>query len=171
MNFRVVSPRVTWFIYLGIELLAIPFFLLLLFDIGPYQMYDSMPGVRLIQLTLLCVAIVIPLYFEFYNFGSLRLHMDASGLTYKSRQVEYHLSWNEVKRISINPDAPGQLSTGVYLCFFADEEPKTIVARSGFNSRAFGLQYRKGLPELIAKYTDLEIENLDIIEKKKLSIG
>lgn len=166
MNFRVVSPRMTWIIYLGIELFAIPFFFLLLFDIGPYQVYDSIPGARLIQLLLLCVALVLPLYFEFFNFGSLRLQMDEVGVTYKSRQVEYHLSWNEVKRISINPDAPGQLSTGVYLCFFADEEPKTIVARSGFNSRAFGLQFRKGLPEAIAKYCDLPIENLEIVQKK-----
>ncbi|MEN6635466.1 MAG: hypothetical protein ABFC56_06425, partial [Clostridiaceae bacterium] len=167
MSFRVVSPRITWIIYLGIEMFAIPFFLLLLFDIGPYQVYDSMPGARLIQLLFLCFALLLPLYFEFFNFGSLRLQMDETGVTYKSRQVEYHLSWNEVKRISLNPDAPEQLSTSKYVCFFAEEEPRTIIARSGFNSRAFGLQYRKGLPAIIKKYCDLPIERLDTIERKK----
>ena len=167
MKFRVVSPRITWIIYFGIELLAIPFFFLLLFDVGPYQVYDGMPGMRLIQLLILCVAIVLPLYFEYYSFGALWLRVDESGVTYRTRQVEYHLSWDEVKHISINPEAPNQLSTGLYLCFFADEEPKPVVARSGFHARAFGLQYRKGLPEIIAQYCSLPIENLEAIQKKK----
>jgi len=167
---HVVSPRITWFIYFGIELLAIPLFFLILFSIGPYQVYDGMPGTRLIQLLFLFVAILLPLYFEHYSFGALWLRLDEAGVTYRTRQIEYYLSWNEVKRISINPDAPGQLSTGLYLCFFADEEPITIVARSGFHARAFGLQYRKGLPEIIKKYCDLPIENLDAIQKRKYSI-
>ena len=81
MKFRVVSPRITWFIYFGIELLAIPFFFLILFSIGPYQVYDSMPGTRLIQLLFLFVAILLPLYFEYYSFGALWLRLDEAGVT------------------------------------------------------------------------------------------
>ena len=166
MNFRVVSPKITLMIYLGIELLALPFFILIAFGIGPYQYILEMPDFRLPLLLFLSVAIVIPVYFEFYSFGALRFRMDEAGVTYKMQKNEYHLSWSEVKHITLNPDAPEQLSTGRYLCFFADNEPTAVTARSGFNARAFGLQYRKGLPEAIAKYCDLKIENLIVVQKK-----
>ena len=167
MRIRVVSPKVILFIYLGTELLAIPFFILILFGIGPYQYMNEMPDLRLLLLLFLSVSIVLPLYFEFFSFGSLRLKIDEYGVTYHSRQEEYHLPWSEVKRIALIPDAFGEYATTPYVCFFADEEPRTIKARAEFNPRAFGVQNRKGLPEMIAKFCDIEIENLNVIDKKR----
>ena len=70
-------------------------------------------------------------------------------------------------RIIVTPDLYGRVSKRSYIVFYAEDEPQLIGARSEFHAGAFGLQYRKGLPEIIKKYCDLPIENLEAIERKK----
>lgn len=167
MKLRVVSPVNILTIYLGIELLAVPFFLLILFEIGPYAFLQDLPSCRMVMLFFLSVAILIPFLFECYGFGSHRCLFDERGVSYQMGNTAYHLDWNEIRQIALMPDAMGQLSKSGYVCFFADESLSPILGRKGFSERAFGVQYRKGLPELIARYCGKEIAHLDAVENKK----
>ena len=90
----------------------------------------------------------------------------ARGFVSKAR-AEVSSPWAEVQRITLAPDLYDRVSRRSYLVFYAEERPRPVTGRSEFHPHAFGLQYRKGLPEAIAKYCDLEIENLSVIEQKR----
>ena len=66
----------------------------------------------------------------------------------------------------MTPDLYGRVSKRSYIVFYAEDEPQLIGARSDFHAGAFGLQYRKGLPEIIQRYCDLPIENIKAVQKK-----
>ena len=110
--------------------------------------------------------ILIPVWLELFGFGSIRLILSKRGVMYQKRRLGYRLAWDDVRRIIVTPDLYGRVSKRSYIVFYAEDEPQLIGARSDFHAGAFGLQYRKGLPEIIKKYCDLPIENIKAVQKK-----
>jgi hypothetical protein len=165
MKLRVVSPRETIIKYLMIEIFAILFFLLILRNLTPYRYFSVMQVLQYALLGIVALFILLPVWVELFGFGSARFLLSSRGVIYQTRRTKYKLSWSEIERVILMPDLYGQVTRRSYLVFYADEKPNQISGRSEFHPRAFGLQYRKGLPEAIAQYCDLEIENLDAIVK------
>ena len=167
MNLRVISPRLRFRIYFLIELLALP--MLGLFVYVGFSPEDStfevVSWIFLIALQLFVA--LSPLLIEKYSFGAEWFHLDASGVTHVSRKATYHLDWAQVQHIWISPDRYGRFTKNCFICFYAEEVPRWMPMRSDYSPTAFGLQYRKGLPEIIAQYCSLPIENLDAIQKRK----
>jgi len=166
MKLRVVSPLETIVKYLMIEVFAVLFLLLLLRNLTPYRYFSVMQVLQYALMGVVILFILLPVGVELFGFGALRLLITKRGVTYQKRKRKYRLAWDEVQRIVLAPDLYGRVSKRSYLVFYADEEPRAVTGKSEFHERAFGLQYRKGLPEAIAKYCDLPIENLELIQKK-----
>ncbi|MEN6635467.1 MAG: hypothetical protein ABFC56_06430 [Clostridiaceae bacterium] len=167
MNLRVISPRLRFRIYLLIELLAVPFLVLYLYA-GFSSLDTTVETVCWVFIIALQLFMVLsPLLIEKYSFGAEWFHLDASGVTYTSRKVTYHLDWAQVQHIMLSPDRNGSTTKNCFICFYAEELPRWLPMRSDYSPTAFGLQYRKGLPEIIAQYCDKEIYNLDAIEKSR----
>ena len=167
MNLRVISPRLRFRIYFLIELLALPMLGLFVYiGFSPEDpTFEVISWIFLIALQLFVA--LSPLLIEKYSFGAEWFHLDASGVTYVSRKVNYHLDWAQVQHICISPDRYGRFTKNCFICFYAEEVPRWMPMRSDYSPTAFGLQYRKGLPEIIAQYCSLPIENLDAIQKRK----
>jgi hypothetical protein len=108
-----------------------------------------------------------PLLIERTDFGSERFLLDGTGVTYLSRKTTYHLDWAQVQYVALNPNPYGRFTKNCFICFYADDAPEWMPMRADYTSTAFGLQYRKGLPEIIAQYCSLPIENLERIQKRK----
>jgi hypothetical protein len=166
MKFRVVSPRETIVKYAMVEVFAILFFLLVLRNLTPYRIFSVMQTLQYALLGVVILFILLPVGVEIFGFGALRFHLTKRGIVYQNRKLKYRLAWDEVQHIVLAPDLYGRISKRSYLVFYADDEPQPVTGKSEFYERAFGLQYRKGLPEAIAKYCDLPIENLERIQKK-----
>lgn len=166
MKLRAVSPREIITKYLMVELFAIPFFLLVRMNLTPYRYFSVMQVLQYVLLAAVGLFILLPVYLELFGFGAARFILTKRGVIYQRRRVKYQLPWEDVKHIVLAPDLYGRVSRRSYLVFYASEKPRPVTGRSEFHPRAFGLQYRKGLPKMIAKYTDLEIENLDVIREK-----
>ncbi len=167
MKLRVVSPRETIVKYALIEGFSILFFLLILRNLTPYRYFTVMQLLQYALLVAVGLFILIPVWLELFGFGSIRLTLSKRGVMYQKRRLRYRLPWENVRRIIVTPDLYGRVGKRSYIVFYAEDEPQLIGARSDFHARAFGLQYRKGLPEIIKKYCDLPIENLKAIERKK----
>lgn len=167
MKLRVVSPRETIVKYALIEGFSILFFLLILRNLTPYRYFTVMQLLQYALLVAVGLFILIPVWLELFGFGSIRLILSKRGVMYQKRRLRYRLAWDDVQRIIVTPDLYGRVSKRSYIVFYAEDEPQLIGARSEFHAGAFGLQYRKGLPEIIKKYCDLPIENLEAIERKK----
>ena len=167
MKLRVVSPLETIVKYSLIELFAILFFLLVLRNLSPYQYFSVMQVLQYGLLLVVVLFLLLPVVVEFFGFGAARLLLSGRGVVYKTRGMKHTLGWNEIERVILSPDLYGQVTKRSYIIFCADEEPNAVRNRSEFHPRAFGLQYRKGLPKVIAKYCDLPIENLSKIEKRR----
>ena len=167
MKLRVVSPRETIVKYAMVEVFAILFFLLVWRNLTPYRYFSVMQVLQYSLLGVVALFILLPVGVELFGFGSLRFLLSKRGVGYQNRKTRYRLSWDDVQRVVLSPDLYGRISKRSYVVFYADEEPQQVTGKTEFYERAFGLQYRKGLPELIAKYTDLEIENLEVIQKRR----
>ncbi|MEZ4627160.1 MAG: hypothetical protein R2912_03375 [Eubacteriales bacterium] len=167
MKLRVVSPRETIVKYAMVEVFAILFFLLVWRNLTPYRYFSVMQVLQYSLLGVVALFILLPVGVELFGFGSLRFLLSKRGVGYQNRKIRYRLSWDDVQRVVLSPDLYGRISKRSYVVFYADEEPQQVTGKTEFYERAFGLQYRKGLPELIAKYTDLEIENLEVIQKRR----
>ncbi len=167
MKLRAVSPLETIVKYLMIELFAIPFFLLVYKNLTPYRYFSVMQALQYALLGAVALFILLPVYLELFGFGSIRFVLSKRGVIYQKRRLRYRLAWEDVKHIALCTNLYGRVSRRCYLVFYADENPRLITGRSEFHPRAFGMQYRKGLPDVIATYCDLSIENLDAIESGK----
>ena len=165
MKLRVVSPFETIVKYVLIELFAIPFFLLVLRNLTPYRYFSVMQLLQYALLFVVALFILLPVWVEFFGFGSARLLLNSRGVIYQTRRIKYKLAWADVQRIVLTPSLYGQVSKRSFLVFYADAEALPARNRSEFHPRAFGAQYRKDLPDVIAKYCDLPIENLDLVER------
>ena len=166
MKLRVVSPLETIVKYTLIELFGIAFFLLVLRNLSPYQYFSVMQVLQYGLLVVVVLFLLLPVFVELFGFGSARFLLSNRGVIYQTRRTKYRLSWNEVERVVLTPDLYGQVTKRSYIVFYADEEPSYVRNRSEFHPRAFGVQYRKGLPNAIAKHCNLPIENLSKVEKK-----
>jgi len=167
MKLRVVSTRETIIKYAMIEVFAILFFLLILRNLTPYRYFSVMQILQYGLLVMVVVFLLLPVFVELFGFGSARFLLSRHGVAYQTRRTKYELNWSEIERVVLAPDLYGQVTKRSFIVFYADEESSSVRTRSEFHPRAFGVQYRKGLPEAIAKYCDLEIENLDAIKKSK----
>lgn len=165
MKLRVVSPRETIVKYAIIEVFSILFFLLILRNLTPYRYFTVMQLLQYALLTAVGLFILIPVWLELFGFGAYRMKLTKRGVAYLKRKLRYRLSWEDVRRIIVTPDLYGSVSKRCYIVFYAEDEPQLVGGRSEFHAGAFGLQYRKGLPEIIAQYCDLPIERLGAIEK------
>ena len=167
MNLRVISPRLRFRIYFLIEMISVPFFLMTLY--GGLPSFDStFEFVSWLFVVLVFLfAVLSPLLIEKFDFGSERFLLDASGVSYVTRKVNYHLDWAQVQHICISPDRYGRFTKNCFICFYAEEFPRWMPMRSDYSPTAFGLQYRKGLPEAIAQYCSLPIENLEAVQKRR----
>ncbi|MDD4311045.1 MAG: hypothetical protein PHW41_01025 [Eubacteriales bacterium] len=167
MQLRVISPRLRFWIYLLIELLTLPMLGLFLYaGISPE---DSTPEVIswIFVFSLQLFVALSPLLIEKFDFGAARFLLDASGVTYLSRKATYHLDWTQVQLIALNPNQYGRFTKNCFICFYTEEIPRWMPMRADYTPTAFGLQYRKGLPQVIAQYCSLPIENLERIQKGK----
>lgn len=167
MKLRVVSPRETNIKYVMIELFAIPFFLLVLRNLTPYRYFSVMQLLQYALLAAVALFILLPLFVELFGFGSARFIISSRGVIYQTRRTKYKLAWEDVDRVVLSPDLYGQVTKRSYVVFYADGQPTPVRNRSEFHPRAFGLQYRKGLEKTIAKYCDLEMENISVIQKNQ----
>ena len=167
MKLRVVSPRETIVKYTLIEVFSILFFLLILRNLTPYRYFTVMQLLQYALLVAVGLFILIPVWLELFGFGSIRLILSKRGVVYQKRRMRYRLHWEDVQRIIVTPDLYGSLTKRCYIVFYAEDAPQLIGARSEFHAGAFGAQYRKGLPEAIAQYCDLPIENLEAIQKRR----
>ena len=165
MKLRVVSPFETIVKYVLIELFAVAFLLLVLRNLSPYQYFSVMQVLQYGLLFVVVLFLLLPVFVELFGFGSARFVLSSRGIVYQTRKTKYKLRWDEIERVILSPDLYGQVTKRSYILFYADEEPSYVRNRSEFHPRAFGVQYRKGLPKAIASYCDLPIENLSNIEK------
>ena len=167
MKLRAVAPRETIIKYGMIETFSILFFLLILRNLTPYRYFSVMQVLQYALLTVVGLFILIPVWLELFGFGTIRLIITKRGVVFQKRRLRYRLAWEDIRHVILSPDLYGRVSTNCYIVFYADDEPRLVSGRSEFHTRAFGLQYRKGLPKIIAQYCDKEIYNLDAIEKKR----
>lgn len=167
MKLRVVSPRETIIKYVMIELFAISFLLLVLRNLTPYRYFSVMQLLQYALLFFVGLFILLPVFVELFGFGSARLVLSSRGVIYQTRRTKYKLAWEDVSRVVLSPDLYGQVTKRSYVVFYAAETVNQVRNRSEFHPRAFGLQYRKGLAEIIAKYSALEIENMQLIDKSR----
>ena len=167
MKLRVVSPFETIVKYVLIELFAVAFLLLVLRNLSPYQYFSVMQVLQYGLLFVVVLFLLLPVFVELFGFGSARFVLSSRGIVYQTRKTKYKLRWDEIERVILSPDLYGQVTKRSYILFYADEEPALVRNRSEFHPRAFGIQYRKGLPQEIASYCPLEIENLSKIEKRR----
>ncbi len=65
--------------------------------------------------------------------------------------------------MALYPDRYGRFTKNCFICFSADEAFRAIRGRDDFSARIFGLQYRRGLPELIERYGNKQVEGLEQI--------
>ena len=163
MKLRVISPRETIVKYALIELFAISFFLLVWRNLTPYRYFSVMQVLQYALLFAVGLFILLPVWAELFGFGSARFVISSSGVSYQTRRTTYKLAWDEVARVILTPGLYGQVTKRSYIVFYADEQPTNARNRSEFHPRAFGVQYRKGLEEVLAKYCDRAIENMDEI--------
>ena len=167
MRLSVISPRLRLTIYFIIELIVSPFFAMTIYA-GLPSFESTIEFISwLVVFLLFFFWLLSPIFLEKFGLGSEMFHLDESGVTYTTRKVIYHLDWTQVNHIMLSPDQYGRNTKNCFICFYAEDIPRWMPMRSDYTPTAFGLQYRKGLPELIAKYTDLEIENLEMIQKKR----
>ena len=167
MNLRVISPRLRFWVYFLIELAAIPL-LVLYFYIGISPDDSTFDVISLFFLIALQLFVALfPLLIEKTSFGTDWFYLDTTGVTYTTRKVTYHLDWAQVKHIMLSPDAYGRTTKNCFICFYAEEVPRWMPMHTDYSPTAFGLQYRKGLPEAIAQYCSLPIENLEAIQKRR----
>ena len=167
MKIRAVRLQSVLIKYILAEGFALMFLIVLLVGAKINPNESVLPILRVILMLFLLVVALYPVYSEVFGTGSIRFEMDETGVTYRKRKTVYHLDWSEVTCISLNPDLLEQLTRRCYICFFTADEACWLRSREEFNEHAFGVQYRKGLPEAIAQYTNLEISNLDVIETKE----
>ncbi len=167
MKIRVVRFQTVLIKYILAESFALAFLAVLLVGAKLNPNESLLPILRIILILFLLVVALYPVYSEVFGSGALRFEMDESGVTYRKRKTVYHLDWEEVKCISLNPDLLEQFTKRCYICFFAEDDACWLRSREEFNGRAFGVQYRRGLPEAIAQYTDLAICNLCEIRQEK----
>ena len=167
MRLRVISPRLRVTIYFLIELIVLPFFVLTIY--GGVPSYESTIEFIswLFVFLLFLFWLLSPFFMEKFGLGSEWFMIDASGVTYTSRKATYHLDWEQVNHIMLSPDRNGRTTKNCFICFYAEEVPRWMPMRTDYTATAFGVQYRKGLPEIIAQYCGKEIYNLDAIEKNR----
>ena len=167
MKIRAVRLQNVLIKYILAEGFALLFLAVLLVGARISPNDSLLPILRIVLMLFLLVVALYPVYSEVFGTGSIRFEMDETGVTYRKYKTVYHLDWAEVTCISLNPDLLEQLTRRCYICFFAADDACWLRSREEFNEHAFGVQYRKGLPEAIAKYSELEIRNLDAIEPKE----
>ncbi|MEA4869243.1 hypothetical protein SDC9_92892 [bioreactor metagenome] len=167
MKIRAVRLQTVLIKYILAESFSLLFLAVLLIGAKLNPNESLLPVLRIILMLFLLVVALYPVYSELFGSGAIRFEMDETGVTYRKRQTAYHLDWPEIKCISLNPDLLEQLTKRCYICFFAADDACWLRSREEFSEQAFGVQYRKGLPEAIAKYTDLEICNLNAIQPEE----
>ena len=167
MKIRVVRLQTVLLKYILAEGFALAFLAVLLVGAKINPNESLLPILRIILILFLLIVALYPVFSEVFGSGAIRFEMDETGVTYRKRKTVYHLDWPEVKCITLNPDLLEQLTKRCYICFFAADDACWLRSREEFSERAFGVQYRKGLPEAIAKYTDIEISNLNTIQPEE----
>jgi hypothetical protein len=154
-------------IYFLIEIIVLPFFILIVYAGFP-SCESTIEFISWLFVFLLFFFwLLSPIFLEIFGLGSEWFILDASGVTYTTRKVMYHLDWTQVNHIMLSPDRYGRTTKNCFICFYAEEVPRWMPMRSDYTSTAFGIQYRKGLPEAIAKYCDLPIENIEAVLKRR----
>ena len=163
MKLRAVAPRETIIKYGLIEVFSILFFLLVLRNLTPYRYFSVMQVLQYGLLVVVVLFLLLPVFLELFGFGSARFVINSRGVSYQTRRTRYRLAWEDVERVILTPGLFGQVTKRSFLVFYADEHPTYARNRSEFHPRAFGVQYRKGLEDVIAQYCDRAIENPDDI--------
>lgn len=100
------------------------------------------------------------------GLGSQYFIIDSEGVSYiKKRNVRFTIRWEKVAVIALAPDGCGHYSTKSFVIFAIRDDALLLLSnRDHYNEDVVGVQYRKGLVDLIKQYTDIPIRFIDTIE-------
>ena len=165
MKLPVIKTSLTVTIYFAIYLFVLPLFVLILAaGIGRgTNLFEEISWWFLLVST--GGILLSPVWITKYGFPSLRFAIDEDGVSYITRKCTFHLKWDEIPYIILYPDRYGRFTKNCFICFVADEVSPLISSREQFNASAFGVQYRKWLPEYIGKYCDKPIQGLEYLQR------
>ena len=98
--------------------------------------------------------------------GAKCFKIDDNGVSYYDSDNEYVIEWENVKAIMLMPDKNGRYSSRSFINFVTREDAALYFSNvAGFSNEVVGVQYRKGIVEIIRKYTEMPIRSIELIER------
>ncbi len=158
MEIPVLSPSFRLRVYLTSYIISVPFLIAMLAADGGSLGHSLIEEIIRWSLIFVVFAygILMPVWSRIWGASSMRFRIDHTGVTYIKRKTSYYMKWEDVQYIILYPDAYGRITKNCYICFFSDKTRPTLT-KKGFKEDAFGVQWRKGLEEIIREYTDKPI--------------
>ena len=175
MRYRVMNSRSTLMIAAFVEALLCSLLAFFLYT-------ESLRSWKFGAGSMITVALLLGLIVFFaveaaFGFGEEHITIDEAGLTFEarkavaagsalgSRKENYFIPWSEVRYVCLARTASGRYSKLSFIVFSTDVPYPQLYSRSAFDRTHVGIQYRKGLTDVIRRYTDLPIRSIEEIEK------
>ena len=158
MEIPVLSPSFRLRVYLTNYVISVPLLVAMLASSGGEREPSLFGDIMWwgFMFVLFAYSILMPVWSKIWGASSMRFRIDHTGVTYIKRKTSYYMKWDDVQYIILYPDAYGRITKNCYICFFSDKTRPTLT-KKGFKEGAFGVQWRKGLEEIIREYTDKPI--------------
>lgn len=170
MNMSVIRPSNIIKIYCFNYIFIMPFFIVMLVmdNLGRDHSYIEAIIRWFLIIFIFCIFILMPVWNGKWGFAAMRFKINEIGVAYIKRNTCYYLKWDEIEYIILYPDQYGRMTKNCLICFVADKVPPMLNGYKDFNERAFGVQWRKGLEEIIREYTDKPIRGIEYLRGRKL---
>lgn len=160
MKGLVIRPRYSLRLVIPLDLIAL--FMIYLMVINN-RTEDVVAGIAVGCFYLLILLAPIGDYFwGIMGFFDQHYVVDSTGVTYYNRKKNYYLRWEDIQHIILYPDIYGRIKKHCFICFIATEGiPGNLSQWRNFNEKAFGIQYRPDLIEMIERLSGRKVELLD----------
>ena len=120
-----------------------------------------------IFLLIVCSLGILVFVFSFFRHGYTAVfEIGEKGVYCHFRKNHYFMPWENVKQIIMYPDMMGRITKNCIIFFIADDVPPPLPKKGAleYSDSFIGVQYRKGLLEIIRAYTSILIKNAEWIE-------
>ncbi len=165
MEIPVIRPSLKYLIYIVNYIISTPIFIIMLAIYMGGRKYSTIEEIIYWSFMLIIFSgcILFPLWNGRWGYSSMKFRIDRNGVTYIKRKRYYHMKWDEIQNIIFYPDAYGRITKNCFICFIADKVPPLLTGYENFGEGAFGVQWRKGLEEIIREYTDKPIQGIEYL--------
>lgn len=169
---RIHRKDIVWKVCLFWTLSPLPLIALLLKVFFHWNDYSEINQISASMMFCFCVLVSLsPLWDRLFGvLGVLDkwFVLDEDGVSYSTLKVNYHMSWQEIKHITLYPNKLGCFDKNCFICFVSTETlPGKFITFKQFNECFFGIQYRHGLIGAIQEYSN----KLKLSEQLLIEIG